>query len=339
VTDEAAPVGRIQHTHIGGQAVIEGIMMRGKHNWAVAVRTPDGAIHSEEHDLGSSAGRGAWMSKPVIRGVVALYDTLSLAMRALAVSASLAGETEEEKLSEKEVGGVMIFGVLLAVGLFMVLPHLVTTRLVGPIQENPFRWNLVDGLLRMVVLFGYIFAISRMKDVKRLFAYHGAEHKTIHAYEHGVPLEPESVQRYGTAHVRCGTSFLLMVMIVALVVYMFVPIRAMLAALGVENRYAIIVLSFFIRLAFLPVIAGLAYEVIRYAGKHSDTRFVKILLWPGMQLQRMTTAEPDDGMVEVAIAAVSPIIAREQAEEAGDTAGAPAPGIDAAVQPEEWIDA
>jgi uncharacterized protein YqhQ len=318
--ERVGPAERVQpveHTHIGGQAVIEGVMMRGKYNWAVAVRTPSGAIHCEAHDLSTAVGRKPWLAKPVVRGVVALYDTVSLAMKAIGISASYSGESEDEQLSDREVGFVMIFGVILAVGLFIVLPYVATNLLVGRIQDEPFVWNLVDGVLRLLVLFGYIYLISRMKDIKRLFAYHGAEHKTIHAYEHGVPLEPAEVQRFGTAHVRCGTSFLLMVMVVALVVYLFVPLRAILSALGVTNPIAMTALTLGIRIMLLPLIAGLAYEVIRYAGRHENTGFVRVLLWPGMQLQRMTTAEPDDSMVEIAVAAVRPIIAREDAEAAG----------------------
>ncbi len=307
----------VVHTHIGGQAVIEGVMMRGKYNWAVAVREPSGRIHCESHDLATAPHRRPWLAKPVVRGVIALYDTISLAMKAIGISAAHSGETEEEQLTDREVGFVMVFGVLLAIALFIVLPYLVTNLLVGRLQDAPFKWNLVDGILRLLVLFGYIFLISRMKDVKRLFAYHGAEHKTIHAFEHHVPLDPPSVQKFGTAHVRCGTSFLLMVMVVALIVYLFVPLRAILAALGVTNPLAMSALTLLIRISLLPVIAGLAYEVIRYAGRHEDSGLVKVLLWPGMQLQRMTTSEPDDSMVEIAIAAVKPIIAREQAEAAG----------------------
>ncbi len=323
MTDETSVAGTVErvepvvHTHIGGQAVIEGVMMRGKYNWAVAVRTPGGGIHCESHDLATAPHRRPWLAKPIVRGVVALYDTISLAMKAIGISASYSGESEEEQLTDREVGFVMVFGVLLAIGLFIVLPYIATNLLVGRLQDQPFKWNLVDGILRLLVLFGYIFLISRMKDVKRLFAYHGAEHKTIHAFEHHVPLEADDVQQFGTAHVRCGTSFLLMVMVVALIVYLFVPFRLILANLGVTNPLAMTTLTLLIRILLLPVIAGLAYEVIRYAGKHEDTGLVKVLLWPGMQLQRMTTSEPDESMVEVAIAAVKPIIARERAEAAG----------------------
>jgi uncharacterized protein YqhQ len=320
VSDATAAVerldGPVTHTHIGGQAVLEGVMMRGKYNWAVAVRAGDGTIHSEEHDLVSAAATHAWMRKPIIRGVVALVETLSLAMKAFTVSASLAGETEEEQLSSNEIGISMILGVVLAVTIFVVLPAVATNLLVGSVAEKPFAWNLVDGLLRVAAFFLYIWAISRMKDIQRVFAYHGAEHKVIHAYEHGVELEPATVQRWSTQHVRCGTSFLLMVMIVALVVFSLVPIRGIAAALGLDGKLAILGLTILSRIILIPLVAGLAYEItVKWAGAHSEQPLVKAILWPGLQLQKMTTREPDDEMVEVAIAAVMPIIARERREQ------------------------
>ena len=177
----------ITHTHIGGQAVLEGIMMRGKFNWAVAVRTPGGEIHTEEHDLPAGVHRQGWMRWPVVRGCVAMVDTLSLAMKAFSVSASLAGETEEEQLSSKEIALTMVFGVGLAILFFIVLPA-VATNFLGrfipiSLSENPLGWNVVDGILRVVAFFLYIWAIGRMEDIARVFGYHGAEHKAISTYE------------------------------------------------------------------------------------------------------------------------------------------------------------
>jgi len=178
--------------------------------------------------------------------------------------------------------------------------------------------SLVDGVLRVVAFFAYIWAIGRMSDIQRVFAYHGAEHKTIHAYEHNLPLEPKIIQRYETLHVRCGTSFLLMVMIVAIVVFSLVPVRAIAIALGVpaSNKLALTLIAIASRLVLLPLVAGLAYEItVKWAGNHSANPVVRVLLWPGLQLQRMTTREPTDDMVEVAVAAMAPIIAREDREE------------------------
>jgi len=314
-TPESIPV---VHTHIGGQAVLEGVMMRGKYNWAIAVRTPDGSIYTEEHDL-KVAERPAWWAKPIARGVVALVDSLTLGMKAFAISAEHSGFEDESgedvTLSSKEIVLSMVLGVGLAILLFMVLPALATNFLVGSAVDEPFRWNVVDGLMRVVAFFGYIWAISRMKDIQRVFSYHGAEHKTIHAFEHHVPLTPAAIQTYTTRHVRCGTSFLLMVMMIALVVYSLIPVRLIAESLGVEARWAITILAVLIRLIFLPVIAGLAYEVIKWAGKRpEDDPLMRFLLWPGLQLQRMTTREPADDMIEVAVAAVLPIVAREDLE-------------------------
>ncbi len=331
----AQPVGRIEHTHIGGQAVLEGIMMRGKFNWAIAVRQPDGEVHLEEHDLTSAVSDKPWLGKPVIRGVVAFYETIVLAMQAFAISAEYAGmgEEEGEKLSSREISMSMILGLVLAIGLFIVAPALVTNWVVGPAIERPFAWNLFDGVLRVLAFFAYIWAISRVKDIQRVFAYHGAEHKTIHAYEHGLPLETDVIQRYETLHVRCGTSFLLMVMVIALVVYSFVPMKAILAAVGLEARWAVTLLAILIRIVLLPLIAGLAYEVIKWAGRMPDNPVVKVVLWPGLQLQRMTTRPPEDSMVEIAVAAMQPIIARETLERhraAGEDVSGPEPATEEA---------
>jgi uncharacterized protein YqhQ len=324
VTDTAETVrldGPVVHTHIGGQAVLEGIMMRGKYNWAVAVRTADGAIHTEEHDLVSGSAKHGWMRWPIVRGCVALVETLSLAMQAFAVSASLAGDSEEEQLSSKEISVTMILGAALAIAFFIVLPAVLTNFIVGSAANHQFAWSAVDGLLRVLAFFGYIWGIGRMGDIQRVFAYHGAEHKTIHAYEHSLPLEPKIIQRYETLHVRCGTSFLLMVMVVAIIVYALVPMKAIATGLGVTNGLEITLIAIVARLLLLPVVAGLAYEItVKWAGNHSENAFVKILLWPGMQMQRMTTAEPTDEMVEVAVAAMQPIIVREDRENAGTTA-------------------
>ena len=311
--------GHITHTHIGGQAVLEGIMMRGKFNWAVAVRTSTGDIHTEAHDLPVNVHRQSWLKWPIVRGCVAMVDTLSLAMKAFSVSASLAGDTEEEQLSAKEIAFTMVFGVGLAILFFIILPA-VATNFLGrfvPISmaENPLRWNIVDGILRVVAFFLYIWAIGRMADIQRVFGYHGAEHKTIHAYEHNLPLETSLIQRYSTSHVRCGTSFLLMVMIVAIIVFSLTPVKAIAYSMGIDNRIGVLVIAIMARLVLMPLVAGLAYEItVKWAGNHSENPIVGVLLWPGLQMQKMTTREPDDGMVEVAVAAMQPIIAREERE-------------------------
>jgi uncharacterized protein YqhQ len=306
----------VKHTHIGGQAVLEGVMMRGRHNWAVAIRKPDGEIHVEEHGLRTAVSRHPKLGKPVIRGVVGLYESLVLAMKAFAISAEYAGETEEEKLSSKEIALSMVLGVGLAVVLFIVLPAVITNFMVGQATERPFTWNVVDGVLRVAAFFIYIWAISRMKDIQRVFAYHGAEHKTIHAYERGIPLDAEMIQRYQTMHVRCGTSFLLMVMVIAILVYSFIPVRVITGWMGTDAQAVTLAVAILLRILLLPLIAGLAYEVIKWAGKAPDNPLVKVVLWPGLQLQRMTTREPEDDMIEVAVVAMSAVIACEERAEA-----------------------
>jgi uncharacterized protein YqhQ len=309
-------------THIGGQAVLEGIMMRGKYNWAVAVREPSGTIYTEEHDLVSAASKHRYLRWPIIRGMWGFYETMVLAIKAFSVSAEHAGETEEEQLSSKEVSFTMVLGLLLAIAIFIVLPAVATNLLVGNSIDRPVTWNVVDGVLRLVAFFAYLWAVSRLKDIKRVFAYHGAEHKTIHAYEHGFPLETDLIQRYTTLHVRCGTSFLLMVMVVAIAVFSLVPVKAILASLGVEAKSLVLLFNIVIRILLIPLIAGIAYEItVKWAGR-------RVLLWPGLQLQRLTTAEPDESMIEVAVAAMSLVVAREEAEGARAT-GAESPGPEA----------
>jgi uncharacterized protein YqhQ len=290
----------IEHTHIGGQAVIEGVMMRGKRNWALAVRLAGGDIHVEEHDLKAPPEDSFW-KWPILRGMRGLWTTLALAMKAFGISATLAGETEEEQLSKGEVALTIVLGIGLAVGLFIVLPAVATNLLGERVRESTLGWNLIDGVLRLVVFFAYIWAVSRIKDIARVFAYHGAEHKTIHAYEHGLPLRADVIQRYETLHVRCGTSFLLMVMVIAIVVFSLVPADTLVARVGV-------------RIVLLPLIAGLAYEVIKWAGKNPNSGLVRVLLWPGLQLQRMTTSEPTDDMVEIAVAAMARVVRAETGE-------------------------
>ncbi len=320
--------GPVTHTHIGGQAVLEGIMMRGRYNWAVAVRTPDGSIHSEEHDLVSAAKKHAWMRKPIIRGVVALVETLSLAMKAFAISASMSGETEEEQLSGKEIGLSLVLGIGLAVGLFIILPAILTNFVVSA-TDHPFVWNIIDGILRVLAFFLYILAISKMGEIQRVFAYHGAEHKTIHAYEHELPLETSVIQQFKTMHMRCGTSFLLMVMVIAILVFSLVPVKPIAESLGWTHPAAILGLLIASRLILMPLVAGLAYEVtVKWAGAHSEQPLVKAILWPGMQMQRMTTREPDDDMVEVAVVATKLVIAREMAEEAAERGEVTSPSTD-----------
>jgi uncharacterized protein YqhQ len=302
----------VTHTHIGGQALLEGVMMRGRTNWAVAVRRADGSLHVEAHDLPASSKR-AWLKWPVVRGVWGLYETLALTMRAFGIAASLAGASEEEQLTSTEIGWTMVLGVVLAVATFIVAPALLTNVIVGSsAKANPIVWNVGDGVVRLLVFLLYIWAIGFMPDIRRVFGYHGAEHKSIHAFEHGLPLEPRYVQRFSTQHVRCGTAFLLMVMVISILVFSLVPGKEILALWGVTSGAAVVAFNIGVRIVLLPLVVGLAYEVtVKWAGNHSENGFVKVLLWPGMQLQRLTTREPDDSMVEVAVTALQAVAARE----------------------------
>jgi uncharacterized protein YqhQ len=328
VTESKTVSTSTKHTHIGGQAVLEGIMMRGKYNWAIAVREPSGEIYTEEHDLVTAATKHAWLKLPVIRGMWGFYETMVLAVKAFGISAEHAGETEEEQLSSKEIAFTMVLGLGLAVGLFIVLPAVVTNLLVGTSIDKPLLWNGVDGVLRLVAFFTYIWAVSRIKDIHRVFQYHGAEHKTIHAYEHGLPLTTDNIQRYETLHVRCGTSFLLMVMVIAILVFSLIPGKVILAAWGVSGKGWTLLFNIASRILLLPLIAGLAYEVsVKWAANHAENPVVKAIMWPGMQLQRMTTAPPDDSMVEIAVAAMELVVAREDREVGGPEVAA-IPAID-----------
>jgi len=294
----------------------------------VAVRTADGRLHVEEHDLPAKAATG-WRLWPVFRGMYAMYETLALSLRAFGIAASLAGESEDEQLTPTEIGWTMVAGVALAIGAFIVAPALLTNVVAGSsAKANPLVWNLVDGALRLTVFFLYIWGVGFMPDIRRVFAYHGAEHKSIHAYEHGLPLQPRYIQRYDTLHIRCGTAFLLMVMVISILVFSLVPGKLVLGLWGITGGGPIIAFNILSRIVLLPLVAGLAYEVtVKWAGNHSENRFVRVLLWPGMQLQRLTTREPDDDMVEVAVAALEAVVNRESAIAAGGAGPETAPAI------------
>ncbi len=418
-------------THVGGQALLEGIMMRGKFNWSVAVREPDGGIYTEEHDLASGKDKNGWLYWPFVRGCRAFVESLALGYKALSIAAEhafveedgdtatpaesaskpaegelpawavghvetkreagtskdsgfswkrdfgnpdemidglaaqrtlevidgdtgLPVEIEPEPLAESGAVGEpeayepeetapeatydagsedgskpeskpllgsaemmvsMILGLVLGVALFIVVPAFVTNLIVGEYDDRTLLWNIVDGILRIAVFVFYIWLIGRMSDIKRMFGYHGAEHKTIHCFEHGLPLTPENARSFPRLHVRCGTAFLIMVMIIAIFVYTITPIDALIAAWGVPDGAPKLVLVIIVRILLMPVIAGIAYEItVKWAGSHPDNPLVKVILWPGMQMQYLTTREPDDGQIECAIEAMKIVLEREQRE-------------------------
>lgn len=314
-------------THIGGQALIEGVMMRGKYNWAVAVREPDGSIYVEEHDLASGKDKNGWMYWPLVRGCRALVESLTLGFKALEIAAMHAFDDEEdnesdsgEQKGEGEFGHTemmisMVLGLVLGVALFVVAPAFITNLIVGEYDQNTLLWNIVDGVVRVAVFISYIWIISRMQEIKRMFSYHGAEHKTIHCYENGLPLTPENARKFPRLHVRCGTAFLIMVMLIAIFVYTVVPLNALILAWGVPDGLPKLLLVIVVRILLMPVIAGVSYEItVKWAGNHPDNPLVKVVLWPGMQMQRLTTNEPDDSMLECAIASMQAVLDREEKE-------------------------
>ena len=395
-------------THVGGQALIEGVMMRGRYNWAAAVREPSGNIYIEEHDLASGKAKNKWLYWPVVRGCRAFVESLILGYKALEIAAMHAYGDEEEpgakaeeasangaiskegvsadegvasetsdfswkndfgnpdeaidalgaqrsldivvETNAAEAGAVepnavepgaaasesdetrdgddggfgkremaisMALGLLLGVGLFIVAPAFIANVLVGEYDDKTLLWNVVDGIVRIVVFVFYIWLIGRMQDIKRMFSYHGAEHKTIHCYEHGLPLTPENARSFPRLHVRCGTAFLIMVMIIAIFVYTITPLNGLIAAWGVPDGPAKLALVIVARILLMPVIAGISYEItVKWAGSHPENPLVKVVLWPGMQMQRLTTNEPDDEMLECAIAAMQRVLEREEREEA-----------------------
>lgn len=295
----------MKRTSIGGQAVMEGVMMKNMEKYAVAVRKPDQKIEVMKGEYESLGNRYAICRAPIIRGVVTFIESLYIGMKTLAFSSSFYEEEEEErepgkiekaltrlfgeKLESVIMGMTIAISVILAVGIFMILPYFLSTLLEGVIASYTVR-TLIEGVIRVGIFLLYIWLISRMEDIRRVFMYHGAEHKTINCLEHGEDLTPENIRRYSRFHKRCGTSFLLIVMIVSIVVFMFIRVDEP-------------ALKFVLRVLLVPVIAGISYEFIRLAGK-SDSRIMDILSRPGMSLQFFTTREPDDAMLEVAIASV-----------------------------------
>lgn len=420
-------------THVGGQALIEGVMMRGKFNWAAAVREPSGDIYVEEHDLASGKKKNGWLYWPVFRGCRAFVESLVLGYKALEIaalhayaeisesddegsvragdsrdaagaadapaaedargadrissdeeaalersdsvasggvgsarpfswkddfgnpdevidalgaqrklevvnapedstfvpagpnaseeSASTSGrkgdssDDESFEFGKKEMAISMALGLVLGVVLFIVAPALIANLLVGEYDAHTLAWNIVDGVVRVAIFVFYIWLIGRMEDIKRMFGYHGAEHKTIHCFEHGLPLTPENARSFPRLHVRCGTAFLIMVMVIAILVYTVTPLNALIDAWGVPDGPAKLALVIVVRILLMPVIAGISYEItVKWAGSHPENPLVKVILWPGMQMQKLTTREPDDGQIECAIAAMQAVLVREELE-------------------------
>lgn len=277
------------HTY-GGQAVLEGVMIRGQKNMAVAVRREDGTIALQSVPL-SSFFTGSLRRIPLVRGIITLAETLTLGMRALSYSANVGMNAEDKELSKGSMAMMLAISLSIAVGLFFVVPVLASRALEGVLGSD-LASNVAEGVIRLALFFGYIVLIGRMDDIKRVFMYHGAEHMTVHAQERGDPLELEHIRKYSTAHPRCGTAFLLVVMVVSIVAFVFVG----------RDPFWWLLLS---RIVLIPLIAAISYEVIRWSGKYSGNPLVRLITGPSLALQALTTKEPDDDQIEIAIAAMN----------------------------------
>ena len=281
---------------VGGQAVIEGVMMRSKHFWALAVRRPDKTISTKIFKNSSLTVNNKFLGLIFVRGVVNLIESMALGFRALSYSVNESTE-EDIQFSKKEMTIAIVIAIIFAVGVFFVAPTLIG-RSFSNYFPNNIVYNLMEGLVRIGLFLGYILIVSQLKDIKRIFQYHGAEHKTIQTYEKGEEIKLENVRKHTTVHVRCGTSFLLIVMVVAIVIF---------ALLGRPP----LLLRILYRVLLIPVVAGISYELIKLAGKFSKYKIVNILFYPGLLLQKVTTREPDDSQIEVAMSSFTKVIEAE----------------------------
>jgi uncharacterized protein YqhQ len=281
---------------------MEGVMMRSPNFWGMAVRAPSGDLDLRAERFRSITRRSKLFRLPIIRGALSLGETLWLGMKALTLSTNVA-LGEEEELSKKEIAGTLIFALVLGFGLFLVAPVLGTKglgSLLGSSIENPVLFNLVEGFIRIAIFIAYLLGITLIsKDIKRFFAYHGAEHKAIKVYERGEDLVPENARKLDTSHVRCGTSFVLYVLVLSILVF---------SLLGVEGWLYMLAS----RVVVIPLVAGIAFEFIMWSARHQDSALVRVLVWPGLQMQKLTTREPTDDMVEVAMASLKKVLSMEK---------------------------
>lgn len=296
----------------GGQAVMEGVMMRGKEHVAMAVRAPDGQILTYQEAL-PPLYRSKWMSVPFLRGVLGLWDSMNLGMRFLTKSSNMVNG-EDEQIEGKELVLTVLLSLVLGIGLFFLLPALVSGWLDGPLglgslgRTGAWLSNLLEGLIRLAILVVYLVVVGRMPEIRRVFSYHGAEHKTINAFEGGAELTPENVSKYTLVHPRCGTSFILTLVLISVLFF------SLLGPLPLLWRLLT-------RLLLLPVVSGLAYEYIRFAARHmDDSAFIRALIKPNLALQKLTTREPSEDMLEVAIKAFTLMYEAEQKPDQGTPA-------------------
>lgn len=291
-----------QNLQYGGQAVIEGVMMRSPRYFAVACRRPNGDIVVKLEDLANSwLARLKWLNRPFLRGTLALLDAMALGIRALRFSADVQLEEQTQTVQQKRindlaVGSTMVLGIAIGVGLFVALPTALTQLLPW---KKPVLLNMLDGIIRIALFLGYVMAVGNLKEIRRVFQYHGAEHKAINTFEAGLPLTMENARQQSRIHPRCGTSFVMVVLILAIFVF------------SLTGRPPIW-LRIPLHIALLPVVAGIAYEVIKFAGRHKESRFTRWLLAPGLWSQRITTREPEEAQIEVALCALQAVVEQER---------------------------
>jgi uncharacterized protein YqhQ len=311
--------GQLEHqAPYGGQAVIEGVMMRSPRFFAVACRRANKEIVIQQESVESYLGKFRWLNKPFLRGTLALIDAMMMGMKALTFSANIAmedvepennknkpaaeeksGKSKGQSINDIAVGATMIVGLLLGIGIFVVLPQLLTGMMEKIIRHSIWL-NVAEGIVRIALFVGYIYAISFMKDIRRVFQYHGAEHKVINTFEANQDLTDENFRKFGTIHPRCGTSFIVTVLVLSIIIFSF---------LGWSPVWYVRIIS---RILLLPVIAGIGYEGIRFAGRHRGSKLVEMLFAPGLWLQRLTTKEPSDDQIEVALKALEAVIEKER---------------------------
>jgi uncharacterized protein YqhQ len=308
-----------QEHYYGGQAVLEGVMMRGRDVWAVAVRRPDASIHLESHRINSVAERWPILRKPGLRGIIALGQALRIGVKALTISANQSVE-EEEKLTPRQMAMSMVVAFTIFIAVFIVGPA-VLFRYAQRQVSSGILLNAAEGVFRVLLFLGYLWLVGRMREIRRVFEYHGAEHKTIAAYEHGEELDPVRVDTFSTLHVRCGTNFLLIVMVLTIFVFAFFGTPSL------PWRIAS-------RIIAIPLIAGLAFEALRLGARYSGSPLMRALMAPGLWLQKITTQPPSLSQIEVAIASFEEVLRREREAGAGGPAASPVPPVaDAAADP------
>ncbi len=279
---------------VGGQALLEGVMFKGQDKIAMAVRKPSGSIHVESHKINSLANRNKIFTLPIIRGAFNLVDAMKLGVEMLTLSANISEGEQGEEIGKKELFFAVTFAVAAAIGLFFVAPTLIVEFIQWVLSTEVIFRNLLEGFIRLMIFLGYVVIISKLKEIFRVFQYHGAEHMVVHCFENNEELTVKNVSKCSPLHKRCGTSFLLLVMVISVVVFSLIPWMSLIPRI-------------LLRIAVVPLIAGIAFEVTRLAGR-SQSLLIKVLMYPGLMLQKLTTRQPDEGQIEVAIAALNAVL-------------------------------